>query len=59
MDITYCYEQCKIGKAASETFLDMNNSAVDAVIDFQIFTENCFARCPYADLHKKQATAES
>ena len=46
-DIMYCYEHCKIGKAASDTFLELNNSAFDAAIDFRCFVENCFKTCPY------------
>jgi hypothetical protein len=46
-DVTYCFEQCKIGKAASETFLELNNSAFDAVIDFRCFVNSCSKTCPY------------
>ena len=51
MDITYCYEKCPIGKAASDRYLDTNNSVVDAAIDFNMFVDNCFKACPYKDQH--------
>ena len=49
MNGTYC-ELCKIGKAAKDVFLDVNNSPFDAVTDFICFTENCFKTCPYKRL---------
>lgn len=45
MDIEYCHDKCAIGKAASATFLEQNNSAFDAAVDFRVFTENCFSTC--------------
>ena len=54
MDITYCNNECAIGKATRENFLEINNSALDAVIDFWAFTENCFKNCPYKDKHTKE-----
>ena len=45
MNITYCYEKCPIGKTASERFLQQNNSVLDAVTDFQFFTEECAKTC--------------
>ena len=45
MDITYCYEHCPIGKAASEKFLQQNNSALDAATDFRFFTDECAKTC--------------
>ncbi len=45
MDITYCYEKCSVGKAASERFLQQNNSALDAATDFRFFTEECAKTC--------------
>lgn len=53
MDITYCYEQCDVGKAAGKKFLDLNNSAIDAAFDFQYFTDSCFETCPYKEAHDK------
>jgi N-acetyl-gamma-glutamylphosphate reductase len=54
MDISYCYEQCSIGKEAAEKFLHFNNSAFDAATDFRFFTDNCFKTCPYKDKHTQQ-----
>lgn len=51
MDITYCYNKCTIGKAASDDFLANHNSAVDAAIEFNFFTQNCFKICPYKSNH--------
>ena len=59
MDITYCYEKCTIGKAASEKFLNINNSAIDAAFDFQYFTENCLKACPYQQVHVNNKDKES
>lgn len=56
MDITFCYEHCGIGKAASDNFLNLNNSAFDAAFDFQGFVENCFKTCPYKSEHEKNIT---
>lgn len=46
LNITYCYEQCPVGRAASEEFLNTNNSVFGAAMEFQYFTENCFNTCP-------------
>ena len=54
MDITYCNDECPIGKAARDEFLDLNNSAYDAAMDFRFFTDNCFKTCPYKDIHLKR-----
>lgn len=54
-DIKYCGECCDIGKAAQEKFLDKNNSAFDAAIDFWDFTENCIKTCPYKATVSKEA----
>ena len=51
MNIAYCCESCSIGKAASENFLAINNSAFDAAIDFQYFVDNCFKSCPHKAVH--------
>lgn len=53
MDINYCRKICSIGKAKSEEFLDRNNSAYDAAIDFLVFTDKCFETCPFKDKHSK------
>jgi hypothetical protein len=53
LDTTYCYEKCLIGKAASEVYLAVDSSVVDAAVDFDSFTENCFKTCPYKDVHEK------
>lgn len=58
MDITYCFEMCSIGKAASDKFLDLNNSAIDAAIDFGSFTENCFKTCPHKSAHENYKTTK-
>lgn len=54
MDITYCYEHCQIGKAASEKFLEQNNSVFDAAFDFNYFVEKCFDTCQYKNKHTKE-----
>ena len=51
MDIKFCRTKCNIGVAASKTFLDNSNSAFDAVVDFWHFTDECFATCPFKDVH--------
>lgn len=54
MDITYCNDECPIGKAARDEFLNLNNSAYDAAMDFRFFTDNCFKTCPYKAIHLKR-----
>lgn len=54
MNNEYCYKCCDKGKAASDEFLKRNNSAYDAVIDFWLFTKECFNTCPYKDEHVKE-----
>jgi hypothetical protein len=54
MDITYCYEKCQIGKAASDEYLALNNSVIDAAMQFNLFVENCFKVCPHKCAHEKQ-----
>lgn len=54
MDITYCNDECPIGKAARNKFLNLNNSAYDAAIDFWAFTDICFKTCPYKTIHLKR-----
>lgn len=52
MDTKFCYEKCKIGKAASSIFLELNNSVYAAASDFNIFIENCFKECPYKSTYE-------
>ena len=54
MDNGYCIKHCEIGCKKSKEFLDKNNSAYDAAIDFWAFTEKCFENCPYKDKHTKE-----
>lgn len=51
MDIAYCNNNCNIGRAARDRFLEINNSAFDAATDFRFFTENCFKTCPHKEAH--------
>ena len=51
MNIRYCNEHCCIGQAAKEKFLDVNNSAIDAAMDFRFFIDNCFKTCPHKSAH--------
>ena len=51
MNIEYCNNKCQKGIEAREKFLDENNSAYDAVIDFWSFASKCFETCPYKDKH--------
>ena len=51
LDITYCSRTCEIGKRASKEFLDQNNSAYEAALDFHIFVEKCFNTCKYKEIH--------
>lgn len=55
LDLNYCDEQCSIGVETRNKFLDENNSAYDAAIDFWAFTKKCFETCPYKDKHIKEA----
>lgn len=54
MDITYCYEHCQIGKAASEKFLQQNNSALDAATDFRFFVDDCAKTCAVQEAVKER-----
>ena len=54
MDITYCHKKCCIGQQKSDEFLNRNNSAYDAAVDFWFFVDECFKTCPYATEHNKQ-----
>ena len=51
MDTGYCYEKCKIGRAASEVLLELNNSVFEASNTFNTFVKNCSNTCPYMHLH--------
>lgn len=53
MNIVYCNEICTIGSAARNKFLEVNNSALDAAMDFRFFIDNCFETCPHKDEHVK------
>lgn len=54
MNISYCDKQCPIGIEARNKFLNENNSAYDAAIDFQFFVEECFKTCLYKKEHIKE-----
>lgn len=47
MDFNYCYKKCPIGKQASAEFLDKNNSAYGAAMDFNLFIDECSKTCQY------------
>ena len=51
MNQDYCSKRCLIGIKASEEFLDKQNSAFDAAIDFMLFANKCFDTCPYKEEH--------
>ena len=51
MNIRYCNKYCHIGREKSREFLNNNNSAYDAALDFVWFTEECFKTCPYKAEH--------
>ena len=51
MNLNYCNYHCPIGIVAREKFLDENNSAYDAAIDFYFFAKDCFKTCKYKDKH--------
>lgn len=53
MNISYCYEQCQVGKAAAEKFLKENNSVIDAATDFGFFTDKCYKTCQYKEKHQE------
>lgn len=58
MDITYCNDECSIGRAARDEFLAINNSAFDAAFDFRRFVNNCVKTCPHKDAHALQCKCE-
>ena len=53
MDITYCNNKCQKGIEARDKFLNENNSAFDAAVDFWAFTDECYKTCPYKAEHEK------
>ena len=53
VDMTYCDKKCPIGMKASREFLDNNNSAYDAALDFCFFVEECFKTCPCREIYNK------
>lgn len=55
MDFTYCYKTCPIGKQASADFLEKNNSACDAAMDFNFFVDECSKTCRYKNESAKEA----
>lgn len=54
MNRCYCGTECPKGKKASEDFINKNNSAFDAAIDFSLFVNECFKTCPYKEIHKNE-----
>jgi hypothetical protein len=54
LNIRYCDKCCQKGIEARRKFLDENNSAYDAAMDFMWFTEECFKTCPYKEMHTKE-----
>lgn len=53
MDISYCNDKCPIGKAMRDKFLNENNSAYDAALDFRFFIDKCFQDCSHRAEHDK------
>jgi hypothetical protein len=47
LDITYCSERCPIGTKARDNFINLNNSSIDAAIDFGFFVKKCLKNCQY------------
>lgn len=43
--LEYCYTICEKGKAKGKQFLDDNNSAFDAALDFRFFVDECKKTC--------------
>lgn len=54
MDIAYCNNNCSVGIAKRNEFLDSTDSVFDAAFDFNCFVENCFKSCPYKEANTKQ-----
>lgn len=51
LNIRYCDQHCPKGIEARTKFLNEQNSAYDAALDFMWFTEKCFETCPCKDRH--------
>ena len=41
----YCLDICPIGKKAKEHFLEINDSVIDAISDFNDWINNCKEDC--------------
>ena len=54
LNIKYCNNRCQKGIEARNKFLNDQNSAYDAALDFTWFTEKCFETCPYKDKHAEE-----
>jgi hypothetical protein len=52
MNIVYCNEKCPIGIRMKNKFLNENNSAYDAAMDFRFFVDKCFIDCPHKAEHE-------
>lgn len=59
MNIVYCNDECPIGRAMRDKFLNENNSAYDAAMDFRFFVDKCFVDCPYKAAHMEETTCEN
>lgn len=57
-NIEYCHGHCEKGRKASADFLNNNNSAYDAALDFMWFTDECFKTCLHKDKHTKESKLE-
>ena len=53
VNIAYCDKKCPIGMKAGREFLDNNNSAYEAGLNFSSFVEECFKTCQYKEMHNK------
>ena len=54
MNIKYCNNKCTKGIEMRNKFLDAQNSAYDAALDFEWFAKKCFETCPYKDKHTEE-----
>jgi hypothetical protein len=55
LNLEYCNNYCQKGIEMRNKFLDKNNSAYDAAMDFRWFVEKCFETCIYKDKHLEEA----
>lgn len=55
-DISYCIENCPIGRDKSLELLEECNSACSAAIDFRFFVDECIKSCPYKDILSEPKT---